>query len=94
MNRSGNVVGRQIARVRNAKGMSQAELAAACQRLGWDLSRDVLARIEIMVRSITDRELVILAAALKSTISEIVTLEIEREVLASASGDDFIPQEK
>jgi len=33
-------------RLRNAAGLSQPALAAACQRRGWDIERDTIAKIE------------------------------------------------
>ena len=60
----GNIVGPQISRLREAQGLSQAALAAKCQLLGWDISRDVLARIEGQIRLVTDTELVFLARSL------------------------------
>ena len=44
--------------------MSQPAFAALCQRLGWDLSREVLAQIESQRRFVTDWELAVLARAL------------------------------
>jgi hypothetical protein len=44
--------------------ISQAELVARCQRLGWDISRDILARIELQIRWVGDYELLLLAEAL------------------------------
>lgn len=65
---TGNVVGPQVRRLRYARGLSQPELAAACQRLGWDASRDIIARIEIRARQVTDAELLFLARALEAPI--------------------------
>ena len=44
--------------------MSQPALAAKCQRLGWDVGRDIIARIEARIRLVTDTELVFLARSL------------------------------
>lgn len=79
MTRVGNIIGKQIAKLRTQANLSQSELAARCQRLGWDLSRDVLARIELEIRAVTDRELVVLAAALAVEIPEILTPGIARK---------------
>ena len=59
-----NIVGPTIRRLRNAAEMSQPALAALCQRLGWDVSREVLAQIESRRRYVTDWELMVLARAL------------------------------
>lgn len=44
--------------------MSQSAFAARCQRLGWDLSRDTLAKIELQTRWVSDFEVSFLAQAL------------------------------
>ena len=51
--------------LRNKLGLSQAQLAAKCQLAGWDVSRDIVARIELQVRCVTDIELVTLAGVLR-----------------------------
>lgn len=60
-----NIVGPTIQRLRNTAEMSQPALAALCQRLGWDMSREILAQIESRRRYVTDWELMVLARALK-----------------------------
>jgi len=60
----GNVVGAQIRRIRSGQGLSQSAFAAKCQRLGWDVGRDIVARIEGGIRLVTDPELIFLARAL------------------------------
>ena len=60
----GNLVGSQIRRLRTEQGLSQPDLAAKCQRLGWDVGRDIIARIEAQIRLVTDTELVFLARSL------------------------------
>lgn len=56
-----NVVGRQVAKIRSDRGLSQADLAAACQRIGWDITRDTVAKIEGGFRWVGDTELIHLA---------------------------------
>ncbi len=51
--------------------MSQPDLAARCQRLGWDVGRDIVARIEGQVRLVTDAEIALLARALVASVSEL-----------------------
>jgi len=59
-----NIVGPQVRRLRYGLKISQADLVARCQRLGWDISRDILARIELQIRWVGDYELLFLAEAL------------------------------
>jgi transcriptional regulator with XRE-family HTH domain len=60
-----NIVGAQVRRLRNASGMSQTALAAACQRAGWDIERDTISKIEGGRRWVGDAELLELAKALR-----------------------------
>jgi transcriptional regulator with XRE-family HTH domain len=60
----GNIVGRQVRQIRSEQALSQPQLAAKCQRIGWDIGRDIIARIETGVRLVTDSELLFLARAL------------------------------
>ena len=62
---SQNLIGDRVRKLREAKTLTQDQLAAACQRLGWDLSRVTIAKIETGVRAINDGEIVILATVLK-----------------------------
>lgn len=62
-----NIIGPQLRRFRYERGMSQPEFAAACQRLGWDISRDIVARIECQTRWVADFELLFIATVLKLT---------------------------
>jgi len=59
-----NLVGPAVRKYRYQQELSQAELAAKCQLLGWNVSRDIIAAIEGQVRCVTDVELVGLATVL------------------------------
>lgn len=67
MKRARNLVGTVVRKIRYEQGLSQVELAARCQVLGWNVSRDIIAAIEGQARCVTDAELVGLAAALKTS---------------------------
>jgi transcriptional regulator with XRE-family HTH domain len=71
-----NICGPQIARLRNQLGWSQTDLAAKCQLIGWDVSRDIIARIEGQVRWVGDFELSLLARALQAPILELMSDEL------------------
>jgi transcriptional regulator with XRE-family HTH domain len=60
-----NIIGKQVRRLRYQRGLSQPELAASCQRLGWDIERDTIAKIEATSRWVGDHELLKLARALE-----------------------------
>jgi len=70
-----NVCGPSIARLRSKAGLSQSELAAKCQLIGWDVSRDIIARIEGRVRWVGDYELALLARVLGVSIVELLPKE-------------------
>lgn len=73
-----NIVGPQVMRLRNAKGLSQADLATACQLGGWDVSRGAIARIEGCVRWVSDGELLELARVLKVPVQQLYPEEKRR----------------
>jgi len=60
-----NAIGPQLAKHRSDLELSQAEFAGLCQREGWDVSRETLAKIESGIRCVTDLELLEIACALK-----------------------------
>jgi transcriptional regulator with XRE-family HTH domain len=74
---SKNIVGPQVRRLRNASGMSQNALAAACQRCGWDIERDTIAKIEGGTRWVCDSELVELAKALGAPMVELFPARVQ-----------------
>jgi transcriptional regulator with XRE-family HTH domain len=63
--RTRNLVGAQIRKMRMETGLSQSDLAASCQRIGWDVSRDTIAAIEGRSRLLADFELILLAQVLQ-----------------------------
>jgi transcriptional regulator with XRE-family HTH domain len=76
----GNLVGAQIRRLRTEQELSQPALAAKCQRLGWDVGRDIIARIEARTRLVTDAELVFLARSLRVPLGMLFPREVSRQL--------------
>ena len=66
------MIGPMLRSLREAEGLTQAELAASLQLSGWDISRETLAKVESQVRFVTDRELVRFAEALEVDPSELL----------------------
>ena len=64
-------------KLRVAHGLSQAELAARCQRHGWDASREMVNHIEMRVRVLREYEVVALAKALDVSPSKLLPSEKE-----------------
>ena len=73
-------------KIRSHQGISQGELAARCQRMGWDLSRDTLAKIELQSRWVSDFEVIFLAQALRVSHQELLPDDKRMKALAR----DFI----
>jgi len=67
-----NMIGPTLRSLREAEGLTQAELAGRLQLAGWDISRETLAKVESQVRCVTDRELVRFAEALEVDPSELL----------------------
>lgn len=60
-----NLVGPQVRRIRYQQGLTQPALTLKCQLIGWDISREGIAKIESQVRGVSDIELLKLAKALR-----------------------------
>ena len=66
-----NVTGKQVSRLRNQLDLSQDQLSAKCQRVGLDISRGTLAKIEAGIRCVSDGEALLLAQALGVGVSDL-----------------------
>ena len=86
MTRKGNLIGSQVSKARNHLDLSQAALAANCQRKGWDLSRDVLARIESGVRGISDKEMAVLCDVLGVPVQELLPPRVSQGYVKKLKG--------
>jgi len=75
-----NIVGPQVRRMRCEAGLSQPALAAQCQRIGWDVGRDAIAKIEGRTRWVADSELIHLAKALSCPLSDLFPTSSQRTV--------------
>ena len=67
-----NIIGERVKARREARKWTQDQLAAACQRLGWDVSRVTLTKVELGLRRVGDGEVVVLAAALRCKASDLL----------------------
>lgn len=85
--RPNNVVGPQVMKLRYKRGLSQPELAARCQRMGWNIGRDTVAKIEDGRRWVGDFELVGLAEALEVPIMSLYPdKDVSLNLLAKDNG--------
>lgn len=69
--RTKNMLGPQIRRLRYARGWSQATLAIQLQLNGLDVSREVLAQMECQLHCIRDKHILHLARALEVEASDL-----------------------
>jgi len=53
-----NLVGPVIRKIRYQRDLTQAMLTARCNRAGWDVGENTIAKIEAQIRCVTDREIV------------------------------------
>ncbi len=60
-----NLIGPNIREIRKSMNLSQKELVARCNLIGWDISRGTLAKIESQSRKISDEEILYFSEALK-----------------------------
>ena len=54
-----NIVGKKLLALRTAHNLSQRDLAEKIQLMGYDIDRNVICRIEMGKRRVTDKELVV-----------------------------------
>ncbi|MFA5263841.1 MAG: helix-turn-helix domain-containing protein [Opitutaceae bacterium] len=82
-----NVVGPQIRVLRSRRGWSQPVLAAKCQLVGWDVSRDIIARIELRVRWVADFELMLLAQVLGVPVGSLLPRQVRWDEILPAQAE-------
>ena len=61
-----------VRRIRTDLGLSQPKFAEKCQLAGWDVSRDIIARIECQTRWVGDFELATLAKVLGVPVTDLL----------------------
>jgi transcriptional regulator with XRE-family HTH domain len=81
-----NLIGAQVRNLRYQRGWTQEQLTAKCGTAGWDVSRGTLAKIEAAVRSVSDRELLVMANVLMVTPNDLYPAQaIKKSVSARNS---------
>jgi transcriptional regulator with XRE-family HTH domain len=66
-----NVIGKNIQKIREQLDITQDQLAIRLQMAGWQVNRFVVSKIERGERQVLDTEVVLIAAALKVSISSL-----------------------
>ena len=70
-----NLCGRNVAKYRNALGISQRKLADKLQILGLDIDKNAIQRIEAGKRFVTDIELLYLCKVFEISFNELLLSE-------------------
>jgi transcriptional regulator with XRE-family HTH domain len=78
MQRPRNIAGPEIRRLRVQRGLTQQMLVAKCNLLGWNISRETLAKIECQVRWLSDLELLFAAKALAVPVEQLLPGKAEQ----------------
>lgn len=78
-----NLVGPQLQLLRKWRRMSQRELSLKLSWLGWKMSRNGLAQMEITRKRITDCDLIFLAKALDVNITDFFSTTFSQQTLRS-----------
>ncbi len=60
-----NIIGPQVRRLRYKRGLKQRELAAKLERIGWQIDRAGVAKIEARLMKVSDFQQLYLAHVLK-----------------------------
>jgi len=73
-----NIVGPLVRELREKQKFTQADLVAKLNLAGWDVSRDIIARIEGQVRWVADFELIKLAEGLGTDASTLIRQAVSK----------------
>lgn len=72
-----NIVGQRIEEKRKSIGMKQKDLLTQLQIAGIDLNASGLSKLEGQIRSVTDKELIVIAETLNVSVMWLLGLEDE-----------------
>jgi len=66
-----NAIGQNVKLLREKRGMTQDQLAFQLEITGWKVDRFLISKIERGERQVTDKEVLLLADALRAKIKEL-----------------------
>jgi len=72
------MVGPVVRELREKKGLSQAQLVAKLNLMGWDLSRATFSKIEAQIRCVADHEIPVLAASVGVEPSDLLMQALQK----------------
>lgn len=75
-----NVVGSQVRKLRERKGLNQTQLTTKLQLAGWDTSQGSLSRLENGERRVPDLELFVLAGVLDAKLEDLFPPDLRKKV--------------
>lgn len=73
-----NAIGVQVRVIRSLQNLTQQDLAARCNLMGFDIGRETISQIERGVRGVSDLEMILLASALKTDLAELVPTQLPK----------------
>ena len=73
-----NAIGPQIQKQRAKLKLTQQDLAARCNLLGFEIGRESVSQIERRARGVSDLEMILLARALRIDIKELIPSELPK----------------
>ena len=79
-----NLIGPQVRKFRNQKNWTQEALAAKLQVVGWDVSRESVAKLEAQFRRAPDCELLFLAKVFSVKIADLFPANLDLKKLDSS----------
>jgi len=71
-----NTIGSQVQKLRNLKELTQDDLIARCDLLGFELAQNTLAKIETGTRGVSDLEMILFSKALRVDLNELVPAKL------------------
>jgi len=71
-----NTIGSQVQKIRKLRGLTQDDLIARCDLLGFELAQNTLAKIETGVRGVSDLEMILFSRALRVDLNDLVPSEL------------------
>lgn len=73
-----NVIGAQVQKLRVRQNLTQQDLAARCNLVGFDIGRETVSQIERGVRGVSDLEMILLTSALKAKLPDLVPKQLPK----------------
>jgi len=71
-----NTIGSQVKNLRKIRGLTQDDLIARCDLLGFELAQNTLAKIETGTRGVSDLEMILFSKALRVDLNELVPAKL------------------